>query len=204
MITGRFGCPTMVEQDLFFSVRSKGSMDNTLLNDYIERVIFPLYPNMAKVAEFDPVTGRLLKGPVLLKLDAGPGRIVASEEVILKRAEYFAKGLTIVMSLPNATSVQQEMDALYGPFKTVTYARGERVVELKLKKRGEAIRNSQQHSANLSLNFDDLSVIVNGLPDDDISMRPFNLVFTKEKILNWWDKIGFVPFTWKCLHNPKV
>jgi hypothetical protein len=84
VITGRFGCPTMIEQDSFFSVRSRGSMDDTLLNDYIERVIFPLYPNMAKVAEFDPVTGRLLKGPVLLTLDAGPGQIVASEEIILK------------------------------------------------------------------------------------------------------------------------
>jgi hypothetical protein len=204
VITGRFGCPTMIEQDSFFSVRSRGSMDDTLLNDYIERVIFPLYPNMAKVAEFDPVTGRLLKGPVLLKLDAGPGRIVASEEIILKRAEYFEKGLTILMGLPNATSVQQEMDALYGPFKTATYARGERVVELKLKERGEAIRNGEPHSAVLSLNFDDLSVIVNGLPDDDVSMQPFNLVFTKNKILKSWDKIGFVPFTRKCVQNPKV
>ncbi len=85
---------------------AKGSMDDTLLNDYIEQVIFPLYPNMVKVAEFQQVTGRLLKGPVLLKLDAGPGRIVALEEVILKQAEYFEKGLTIVMGLPNATSVQ--------------------------------------------------------------------------------------------------
>ena len=133
VITGRFGCPTMVEQHSFFSVRSKGSMDDTLLNNYIEQVIFPPYSNMAKVAEFDPVTGRLLKGPVLLKLDAGPGQIVASEEVIVKQAEYFEKGLTIVMGLPNATSVQQEMDALFGPFKTATYAWGERVVELKLR-----------------------------------------------------------------------
>ena len=45
---------------------------------------------------------------------------------------------------------------------------------------------------------------MNGLPDDNISMQPFNLVFTKEKILNLWDKIGFVPFTRKYLRNPKV
>jgi hypothetical protein len=36
----------------------------------------------------------------------------------------FERGLTIVMGLPNATSDQQEMDALYGPFKLSTYACG--------------------------------------------------------------------------------
>lgn len=42
-------------------------------------------------------------------------------------------GLIIVMGLPNATSIQQEMDALYGPFKSATYARGEQIVQEKLR-----------------------------------------------------------------------
>ncbi len=94
VITGKFGCRTLIEQDFFFSVHLRGSMDDTLLNDYIERVVFPLYSNMMKVAEFDKEgTGRLLMGPVILKLDAGPGRIVALEDIILKRDEYFEKGV---------------------------------------------------------------------------------------------------------------
>ena len=87
-------------------------MDDTLLNHYIETVIIPLYPNtMSKTAEFDPVTGKLNCGPVILKVDAGPGRIVLAQ-----REALFKRGLIIIMGLPNATSVQQEMDDLYGPF----------------------------------------------------------------------------------------
>ena len=121
-ITGRFGCPTQVESDSFFAVRSRGSMDEELLNQYIEEVIVPLYPNMNKTAIFDARTGRLNQGPVILKLDAGPGRIVSSEIVLAKREALFERGLIIILGLPNATSVQQEMDALYGPFKSATYS----------------------------------------------------------------------------------
>ena len=60
-------------------------MDDTLLNEYIETVIVPLYPNMNKTAVFDPITGKLNQGPVVLKLDAGSGRIVSSEDILLKR-----------------------------------------------------------------------------------------------------------------------
>ena len=81
-VTGRYGCPTIVESGSFFAVRPRGSMDDTLLNDYIERVIVPLYPNMNKTAVFDPITGKLNQGPVILKVDAGPGRIVSSEAIL--------------------------------------------------------------------------------------------------------------------------
>jgi hypothetical protein len=49
------------------------------------------------------------------------------------------------MGLPNATSVQQEMDALYGPFKLATYACGEKVVQEKLREQGLARRNGEQY-----------------------------------------------------------
>ena len=56
----------------------------------------------------------------------------------------------------------------------------------------------------MTLGFDDLSTIVNGLPADGIVMRPFDKVFTEEKILGSWAKIGFIPFTRNCLGNEKV
>jgi hypothetical protein len=56
-------------------------------------------------------TGKLLAGPVVLKLDSGPGRIVSSHESILKREGYFERGLIILAGLANTKSVQQEMDA---------------------------------------------------------------------------------------------
>ena len=95
-------------------------MDDSLLNQYIELVVVPLFPNMSKTAIFDPVTGKLNQGPVILKLDAGPGRIVSNDAILKTREELFERGLIILMGLPNATSVQQEMDALYGPFKSAT------------------------------------------------------------------------------------
>ena len=70
------------------------------------------------------------------------------------------------MGLPNASSVQQEMDALYGPFKSATYARGEQVVQEKLRVRGLARRNGERlPCAVLNLDFADLPTIVNGTAD---------------------------------------
>jgi hypothetical protein len=204
-VSGRFGCPTLVESGSFYAVRPRGSMDDTLLNKYIETVIVPLYPNMSKNAEFDSVTGKLNCGPVILKVDAGPGRIVLSEVVLSQREALFERGVIIVMGLPNATSVQQEMDALYGPCKSATYARGEKLVQAKLKQRGLARKNGEPlQSSVLNLDFNDLPTIVNGTSDDDERDRPFNAHFTKEKIFWSWRKVGFVPFTRSCLANKRV
>ena len=163
-------------------------------------------------------TGKLLRGPVVFKLDSGPGRIVASLDSISKREEYFEMGLIILSGLPNSTSVQQEMDALYGPFKSATYDRAEYVLMEKIKERGQQIRRRQGGGRDkavmlplgaaptsiLSLGFDDLATIIDGKEDDDLSMKPFSKNFTTEKIKRAWAKIGFVPFTRNCLHDKKV
>jgi hypothetical protein len=77
-VSGPYGCPTRVESDSFYAVRPRGSMDNTLLNEYIESVIVHLYPNMHKTAVFEERTGKVNQGPIMLKVDARPGRIVLS------------------------------------------------------------------------------------------------------------------------------
>jgi hypothetical protein len=61
VVKGRFGCPERVEVASFYSVRAKGSMDDSLFNDYIDRVVLPLYPNINKTAKFDPNTGKFLR-----------------------------------------------------------------------------------------------------------------------------------------------
>ena len=50
-----------------------------LLNENIEQVIMPLHPNLKNTAVLDPFTEKLNQGPVILKVDAGPGMIVLSE-----------------------------------------------------------------------------------------------------------------------------
>jgi len=125
-----------------------------------------LYPNMSKMAAvFDPIIGKLKHGPVILKVNAGPGREVSSEDLLLKREQLHERGLSIIMGLPNATSVQQEMDALYGAFKSSTYACREKVVQHKLRIRGLARRNGDKlPPAVLNLDYNNLLTIGNGGP----------------------------------------
>jgi hypothetical protein len=112
-------------------------------------------------------------------------------------------GIRGVQNTEKYGSVQQEMDALYGPFsKSSTHARGEKVVQHKLRSRGLAQRNGGKlPPAVLNINFNDLATIVNGRPKDVARDRPFDFNFTKEKILWLWAKVGFVPFTRNCLNN---
>ncbi len=73
------------------------------------------------------------------------------------------------MCLPNATSVEQEMDALNGPFKSATYAHGEAIVMEKLVVRDLARRNGQTQLAMLNLNLKDLPTIVYGAKDAQLT-----------------------------------
>lgn len=41
----------------------------------------PLHPNLNKTAVLDPFTEKLNQGTVILKVDAGPGIIVLSEDM---------------------------------------------------------------------------------------------------------------------------
>ena len=153
-----------------------------LFIEYIEKVVLPLYPNISKTTKFDHVSGRLLCGPVILKVDSGPGRIVASEESISKRADFLEMGLFILMGLPNATSVQQEMDALYGAFKSATYARGEIILMEKMR--------DQANGRSRMVGFNNLASVVNGRQKMDVSLKPFDKRLTKESILGLKKKVG--------------
>jgi hypothetical protein len=100
---------------------------------------------------------------VILKLDSGPGRIVASYDSILKRVALAEMGLLIISGLPNATSIQQEMDALFGAFMSTTNDCGEMVLMEKMRKSGVATRKCNVRAAAaaaasiLTLGFEDLA-----------------------------------------------
>jgi len=177
-----------------------------------------LYPNISKRARFDQ-NGKLLCGPVILKVDSGPGRLVANAESIRKQEDFMERGLLIMLGLPNATSVNQEMDALFQGFKTASYARGEILLTERMKKRGElrTVRrefNAEENEEDgnkatgctrlVTMGYEDLATVVYGTEDDTIDNKPFYCHFTKGKILQSWAKIGLVPFTRKCLQNQRV
>jgi hypothetical protein len=52
-------------------------------------------------------------------------------------------------------------------------------------------------------NFD-LGNLVNGWSEDPVELRPFDFHFTKERIINTWKAVGFLPMTGYAMRDPKV
>ena len=57
---------------------------------------------------------------------------------------------------------------------------------------------------NPCLKNEDLPMIVNGFPGDPFHKRPFASTFTPEKIVNCFERVGYAPFTRKCLESKYV
>ena len=56
----------------------------------------------------------------------------------------------------------------------------------------------------VKLDNDDLHIIVNGRSTDELKDRPFDYVFTRERVRQAFFAIGFIPPTREMLNNPKV
>jgi hypothetical protein len=85
-------------------MNKKGGMTDDKFEKYINNSIVLLNPGLKDTP----------RKHVLLKVDSGPGR--NGKDLLLKCR---FRGLYIYPGLPNATSVQQETDHNYGPFKGV-------------------------------------------------------------------------------------
>ncbi len=165
-------------------MNEKGGMTDVEFEKYIDNSIVPLYPKL------EDTKGKR----VMLKVDSGPGR--NGRDLIMKCR---FRGLYLYPSLPNATSVQQETDRNYGPFKSV--------VRNNLREISSAF-----YAANLSipLNTSTFGLIVYGgtIPvgtRSTITCRnalaeTFDVASNK----NSWSEVGAVPHTRKCLTNSKV
>ena len=108
-VRGRFGCPNVEEYCSFFAVRSSGSMDEGIFQQYVKNVILPLYPNIGPQVVRDD-GGRLLTGPVCINCDTGPGRLQESYANVEWRSKMKYIGLHLGIGCHNVTSVSQVMD----------------------------------------------------------------------------------------------
>ena len=56
------------------------------------------------------------------------------------------------------------------------------------------------------MGFEDLATVVDGKSTDDVSLKPFTRTFSRLKIVlgSCWSKVGFCPFTRKCVTSKKV
>lgn len=56
----------------------------------------------------------------------------------------------------------------------------------------------------MKLDNSNLSIIVNGYPDDPIELRPFDVIFMCQNIWKWWCKGQFIPMSQNALYEVTV
>ena len=186
-------------------------MTDQKFSQYIKKCIVSLYPDIAKEWDIDE-QGNVIAGPILIKTDAGPGRLCANFSNVDFRKQLNDMGCHIILSLPNATSVSAELDDIYRDYKASCRARTQKLYSDKVYRRMLKIRENNARAQNdphevvkpVGLNQGDIPTIVMGTEGDAIVDRPFLHTFTKDRMQKAWDNIGFVPFTRKCLSNKKV
>ena len=178
------------------------------------------------------MTKKLISGPLVVKTDAGPGRLSKEAESVLFREQMAEKGVHILLSLPNATSCTAEMDQLFEKFKPACSKSALRLaarkmqsrMEVRVAEKGDKVNESycnnddknpidqgvlDKHQGrssicNVSFTNLDLGNLVNGWPDDPIELRPFDCHFNPERIIKTWLAVGFMPMTGNAAKNSKV
>jgi hypothetical protein len=178
---GRFGCEEERVWPCMIGLNKKGGMNDEEFDNYIDNSIVPLY------LDLEDTPGKR----VLLKVDSGPGR---NGRDLLNKARF--QGVYLFPGLPNATSVQQETDTNYGPFKSVIHSN--------LKNIATACFSAQK---SMKLGPSTFGLIVYGgvcpiskVVCENAVDRAFNVKSNQ----HLWAEVGAVPFTMKCLENKNV
>ena len=174
-ITGKFGFEEMRTFDCTFGMNEKAGMNSEELQKYFMKCIVPLYPDLED---------RPLKR-VLVKVDSGPGR--TNLEML---AQLRLRGLYLMPGVPNTTSVTQETDQNYGPFKTV-YRQNLQTL------------SQERFEVGKCLTINDLPLLVFG--QEGSSLRDaFAESFSNDVCLSAWRQCGSVPLTRNALQSNKV
>ena len=72
---GQFGGTKTRSVHSSLAVRRKGGMETGLWELVVENMILPLYPNTCHEIKRCPTTKNILRGPIVVKTDSGPGRL---------------------------------------------------------------------------------------------------------------------------------
>ena len=96
------------------AVRHSGSVDTYLWHELNCAVYIPCFAGKISVEPVhDPITKKLISGPLVCKTDGGPGRLSKEAESIDFREEMAAMGVHIL----HGTAATADMDQLYSKFK---------------------------------------------------------------------------------------
>ena len=114
IVRGKYGQDTVSSYPSNVALRRKGSMDTSLWAMYNRLMISQCYKGKISKIPVRDSTGKLISGPLIMKTDAGPGRLSKEAESIDFRTEMYDLGMHILLSLPNGTECTAELDQIYG------------------------------------------------------------------------------------------
>ena len=211
-VNAQFGCDDVMTWEPVVLITPKGGTAEDALEKILVQALEPLYPDLAPDWVTDENDSRI-GGPVVHRLDGGPGR--AGPKSLPMRMRAADKGIILFPSGPqNCTAACQEPDQMFDVYKAlgnditdeiVTERIGARAAaEAALRKGNPERRIDPKKLPKVELTNADLPRIVNGRPDDPIERRPLSFTFSREKVLNAHAKVGAVPLTRAALQNPKV
>jgi len=184
-VNGQFGHDHARYHPCTFGMNERGGMNKEEFEQYVKNSLVTLYPDAADVP------GKR----VLLKADSGPGRKNIDLMAYLR-----ARGFYFLPGLPNSTHVTQEMELLIGQLKSVFYENLEKLTCLCLRRH----RTIPSGAEIVGL------LLFGGLflhEENEINEQ-FNNAFQaageEEKIIGYFEKIGFAPFTRNYLKSKHV
>ena len=178
-IKGKFGFPVEKTLDCTFGMNEKAGMNSEELHKYLLKAILPLFPD---VQDFP-------RKRVICKVDSGPGRMNPA-----MLAELKLRGFYLFPGVPNTTSVTQETDQNYGPFK------------IRYRKNLELL-SQERFLENKTIQINDLPLIVFGreaTAEKEELCDAFAQSFSRELCLSAWKRCGSVPLTRAALKSDKV
>ena len=152
-VRGKYGYSKTIESDSFVCARKSGCTDEELMQQLLEEVYLPLYPNVNKTTIRDE-KGNFIAGPVLFKTDSGQGRLGKTWESVLFRERMRDIGALLVLGLPNSTSCTQEQDQIYQEMKVKTGAKTLELYNKKLALRSLLITDLQNQLTHLGFRGD--------------------------------------------------
>ena len=183
-VVAQFGNATPIPLSPSYRMNERGGMDEVHFELYLLGLFGFLFPDAADIP------GKR----VIIKCDQGPGR---SNLRLLARLR--ARGFYMFPSVPNSSSVTQEMDQLFGLFKS------------KLRNNLDRLHDALMAiGKSVSLGRDDCCRIVFGgecLLDDGSTIildEAFDQAFGPARMLAGFAKVGAAPLTRKCLSDEKV
>ena len=121
VVSEMFGHNEMRSYTSEVAVRKKGSMDTIIWSAYNRQcMLHPMRGEISPLPVRDPITKKLITGPLIEKTDGGPGILSKEDESIDFREKYAAEGVNIILSLPNGTDCTAKLDQMYSTFKPAT------------------------------------------------------------------------------------